>query len=248
MTFVQLFIILISLTNSFPYVHTYSGRCSNAPYPIIRPAKQANKLFKGNERLHGAPDGQFYYLWGACVPLRFHLRYNLLLKNYPMNHTNQTMESITIHRMLAPDVEPVADLWLALIGEHAACDQKYFATYRSNYKRKIRQLESTLRDPLEQVWIARFDGEMIGYCSVYMSYVPSLFNSQIEATLGDIYIAPDHRSSGIGKLLLDQAISWAQIREANRLRLNVHSSNSQAIAYYLKQGFEEKFKVMTITL
>ena len=165
-----------------------------------------------------------------------------------MHNTNQTMESITIHRMLATDVEPVADLWLALIGEHATCDRKYFSTYRRNHKRKIQQLEATLRDPLEEVWIARVDGELIGYCSVYISFAPSMFNSHIEATLGDIYVAPDHRSSGIGKRLLDQAISWAQIMEANTLRLNVHSANSQAIAYYLKHGFEEKFKVMTITL
>ena len=165
-----------------------------------------------------------------------------------MNQTKQTLESITIHRMLATDVEPVANLWLALIGEHATCDQTYFAAYCSNYKRKIRQLESTLREPLEQVWIARFDEEPIGYCSVYMSYVPSLFNSQIEATLGDIYIAPDHRSSGIGKLLLDQVIFWAKIREAHSLRLGVHSSNSKAIDFYVNQGFQEKFKWMMLAL
>jgi ribosomal protein S18 acetylase RimI-like enzyme len=165
-----------------------------------------------------------------------------------MHPTNQTMESITIHRMLATDVEPVADLWLALIGEHAACDGRYFTTYRRNHKRKIQFLEATLRDPLEEVWLARVDSELVGYCSVYVSYVTGMYNSHIEATLGDIYVAPEHRSSGIGKRLLDQAMQWAQIMEANTLRLNVHSANSQAIAYYLKQGFEEKFKVMTITL
>ena len=165
-----------------------------------------------------------------------------------MHNTNQTMESITIHRMLAPDVEPVADLWLALIGEHAACDRKYFSTYRRNYKRKIQQLEATLRDPLEEVWIARVDGELIGYCSVYISYAPSMFNSHIEATLGDIYVAPDHRSSGIGKRLLDQAISWAEIMEAHSLRLGVHSTNTKAIDFYVNHGFQEKFKWMMLAL
>ena len=84
------------------------------------------------------------------------------------------MESITVHRMLAPDVEPVSNLWLALIAEHAACDRKYFATYRRNHKRKIQFLEATLRDPLEQVWLARVDGEVVGYCSVYVSYVTGM--------------------------------------------------------------------------
>ena len=165
-----------------------------------------------------------------------------------MHHTNRTMESITIHRMLAPDVEPVADLWLALIGEHAACDREYFATYSRNYKHKIQQLEATLRDLSEEVWIARVDGVVIGYCSVYISYAPSMFNSQIEATLGDIYVAPDHRSAGIGKRLLDQAISWAQIMEAHSLRLGVHSTNTKAIDFYLNHGFQVKFKWMMLAL
>ena len=248
MTFVQLFIILISLTNPFLNVHTYSGRCSNAANSIILPAKQANNLPEGNERLHGTPDGKFYYLRSAYVPLRFHLRYNLLLKHYPMHQTNQTLESITIQHMTAVEVEQVADLWLALIGEHVAFDRSYFTMYRRNHERKIQFLKATLEDLLEQVWVARANGQLIGYCSAYVSYVTGMYNSLIEATLGDIYVAPAYRSTGIGQRLLDEAQGWARLMEADTLRLNVHSANSAAISYYLKKGFEEKFKVMTITL
>ena len=62
LTFAWLFIILISLTNLFPYVYTRSWRCFDAPYPIIHPAEQANNVPEGNERVHGTPHGQFYYL------------------------------------------------------------------------------------------------------------------------------------------------------------------------------------------
>jgi ribosomal protein S18 acetylase RimI-like enzyme len=75
-----------------------------------------------------------------------------------------------------------------------------------------------------------------------------MYNSHIEATLGDIYVAQAYRSTGIGQRLLDEAQGWARLMEADTLRLNVHSANSAAISYYLKKGFEEKFKVMTITL
>ncbi|MFM7290837.1 MAG: GNAT family N-acetyltransferase [Planctomycetia bacterium] len=75
-----------------------------------------------------------------------------------------------------------------------------------------------------------------------------MFNSQIEATLGDIYVAADHRAMGIGKRLLDQAIHWAQIMEAHSLRLGVHSANTKAIDFYTDNGFQEKFKWMTLAL
>ncbi|MFM7727408.1 MAG: GNAT family N-acetyltransferase, partial [Flavobacteriales bacterium] len=131
---------------------------------------------------------------------------------------------------------------------HAAYDGIYFSTFRVNYDQKIRQLEMTLSDPLEQVWIARVERVPVGFSSVHMSYVPSMFNSQFQATLGDIYVAPEFRSVGIGKRLLDEAMSWAHIREAHSLALNVHHHNAEAIRFYTTHGFEEKFKVMTIPL
>jgi len=158
------------------------------------------------------------------------------------------MDSINIQRMTANEVEAVANLWLGLIGEHAVCDRSYFADYRGNHKRKIQLLEATLRDPLEQVWLALVDDELVGFCSVYVSYVTGMYNTHIEATLGDIYVLPDYRSAGIGKLLLEEAVQWSKIREANKLRLSVHSENKDAINYYRKIGFIEKFKVMMLDL
>ncbi len=165
-----------------------------------------------------------------------------------MNTKTHELETITIERMMESDVEHVADLWLALIGEHAECDRNYFTTYRRNRQQKIQLLMVALKDPLERVWVARANGQLIGYCSAYVSYVTGMYNSLIEATLGDIYVAPGYRSSGVGKRLINETQGWASIMEADRLRLNVHSANSAAIDYYLKNGFEEKFKVMTIAL
>ena len=165
-----------------------------------------------------------------------------------MESITHEMETTTIERMVEADVEQVADLWIALIDEHAECDRKYFTTYRRNHKRKIQLLMVAIKDPLEQVWVARANGQLIGYCSAYVSYVTGMYNSLIEATLGDIYVAPAYRSTGIGQRLLDEAQGWARLMEADTLRLNVHSANSAAINYYLRKGFEEKFKVMTITL
>jgi len=38
-----------------------------------------------------------------------------------------------------------------------------------------------LKDPLEQVWVARANGRPIGYCSAYVSYVTGMYNSRIGA-------------------------------------------------------------------
>ena len=48
-----------------------------------------------------------------------------------------------------------------------------------------------------------------------------------------LFIHPDYRGLGIGKCLLMFAIN-----ELNAERLDVNEQNSQAIGFYLKQGFE----------
>ena len=48
-----------------------------------------------------------------------------------------------------------------------------------------------------------------------------------------LFVHPDYRGQGIGKCLLMFAIN-----ELNAERLDVNEQNSQAIGFYLKQGFE----------
>ncbi|WP_017902815.1 GNAT family N-acetyltransferase [Pseudomonas asplenii] len=48
-----------------------------------------------------------------------------------------------------------------------------------------------------------------------------------------LFIAPQHRGQGLGKLLL-----WYAIDHLNADQLDVNEQNPQAIGFYLKQGFE----------
>ncbi|WP_288374801.1 GNAT family N-acetyltransferase [uncultured Pseudomonas sp.] len=48
-----------------------------------------------------------------------------------------------------------------------------------------------------------------------------------------LFVAPEHRGLGVGKRLLRHAIE-----ELNAERLDVNEQNSQALGFYLHQGFE----------
>ena len=50
-------------------------------------------------------------------------------------------------------------------------------------------------------------------------------------------VAASHRRRGIGKLLLDAAIAWADAHDFLRLELYVYARNAPAIALYEKLGF-----------
>ena len=60
-----------------------------------------------------------------------------------------------------------------------------------------------------------------------------------EAEILNTAIAPAHHRKGIGSALLSAAISAAEARNAKTIYLEVRESNSAAIAFYAKHGFEK---------
>lgn len=60
-----------------------------------------------------------------------------------------------------------------------------------------------------------------------------------EAHLLNLCIHPDHRRSGLARLLLDHVVREAQVASANRLFLEVRPSNEAAVALYRRRGFRK---------
>jgi ribosomal protein S18 acetylase RimI-like enzyme len=73
------------------------------------------------------------------------------------------------------------------------------------------------------------------YCGIAASYLNEQ-NPQ-KAHLISMWVAPDHRQSGVGKILIDAIERWATHRGAHTLLLTVTSSNHPAITFYTRLGF-----------
>jgi ribosomal protein S18 acetylase RimI-like enzyme len=58
-----------------------------------------------------------------------------------------------------------------------------------------------------------------------------------EAHLISMWVAPTHRRRGIGRLLVNVVIEWAQSKAAQTLHLMVTSSNDLAVRFYERLGF-----------
>jgi ribosomal protein S18 acetylase RimI-like enzyme len=53
----------------------------------------------------------------------------------------------------------------------------------------------------------------------------------------DVWVAPDHRGTGIGKSLVTWAIDWARSRGYRKIKLEVAESNPRARRLYEELGF-----------
>jgi ribosomal protein S18 acetylase RimI-like enzyme len=73
------------------------------------------------------------------------------------------------------------------------------------------------------------------YCGIAVSFLKEQ-NPQ-HAELMSMWVAPGHRRSGTGRLLVDAIETWARHRGADTFQLMVTRENIAAIAFYQRLGF-----------
>jgi GNAT superfamily N-acetyltransferase len=96
----------------------------------------------------------------------------------------------------------------------------------------------------EADWITRAQNlcqdRSIGYLAFahdqYCGIAAAFLDKQNPQTAGlvSMWVAPDHRRSGVGSTLIHAIQTWAISRGANTLQLMVTSSNHAAIAFYTR--------------
>lgn len=96
-----------------------------------------------------------------------------------------------------------------------------------------RYLKTVRKHPDAAVFVAEADGRLVGRLSVGRDPHPA---SPHVADLG-LMVARTHRGIGLGRALLDQAVSWARSAGVRKLELHVFPWNEPAIALYESYGF-----------
>jgi ribosomal protein S18 acetylase RimI-like enzyme len=72
-------------------------------------------------------------------------------------------------------------------------------------------------------------------CGIIAGYFDK--NDSRTAHVGSMWVAPTHRRTGLGTMLMDAVQLWAHNLGAAELRLMVTSNNSTAISFYERCGF-----------
>ena len=85
-----------------------------------------------------------------------------------------------------------------------------------------------------EVLVAERDGALAGICTVYRDIRSVRFGQR--AWVEDLAVDPGHRSSGIGKRLLDAAKDWARERGATHLELDSAETRADAHRFYEREG------------
>jgi GNAT superfamily N-acetyltransferase len=96
------------------------------------------------------------------------------------------------------------------------------------------RLETTIADDRSTVLVADDNEAVVGFATVYLGIVSVRFGQR--AWVEDLAVAPQRRSSGIGKALLDAAKTWARNHGAAWLALESGAARLDAHRFYEREG------------
>lgn len=99
-----------------------------------------------------------------------------------------------------------------------------------------RYLRTVQRHADAAVFVAEDDGTLVARLSLARDPHPA---SRHVADLG-LMVAAAHRRRGIGRVLLEEAVSWARGAGVRKLELHVFPWNEPALALYEAFGFERE--------
>jgi len=123
--------------------------------------------------------------------------------------------------------------------EFTLCEAEDAEGVRLNPARVRRGVTAALEDSRRaQYWVATdLDGDIAASISTLKEW--SNFHGGYYWWVQSLFVAPDHRGSGLVDLLLDHVAGAAASAGALDLRLYAHRDNDRARHVYLRSGFTE---------
>lgn len=134
-----------------------------------------------------------------------------------------------IRRATGEDVEQMADLLALLFSIEV--------DFTIDRKRQLDGLRLLLASPTSLVLVAETDSGLVGMCTAQQTI--STAEGGPAFLVEDLVIEESWRRRGIGQELLEEIAVNARNRGISRLQLLCDTTNSEALAFYGRQGWQK---------
>jgi GNAT superfamily N-acetyltransferase len=117
--------------------------------------------------------------------------------------------------------------------KRATYEEKLTDRYR---RRWLEWVDRCVAEDVDTVSVAVADGDVVGYAFVLPESLSFVWDA---AVLNEIFVAPDHRGTGVAGALMDAALDCARAQDLplDRMVLDVDRENDRAQAFYERYGF-----------
>jgi GNAT superfamily N-acetyltransferase len=166
----------------------------------------------------------------------------------PSPTENALRSSVLVRPATAAEAPLVARLAVQLCRQHLAYHSVRFTAFDDLESRLIALFREEIANSEACVLAAEHDGAVVGYAFVRREPESVIELSDARAWLHDIFVAPSARGLGVGKNLLDAAVSAARRLGSKTLMLQVWPENHIARETFERRGFRPTMQEMTLKL
>ena len=103
----------------------------------------------------------------------------------------------------------------------------------------VERLTKELNDPNSSFFLLYADDSLAGYLKLNEAPSQTDINDPLSLEIERIYVSSEFQGTGLGRYLMEQAITIATERNKKYAWLGVWEKNEKAICFYKKNGFYE---------
>jgi len=142
------------------------------------------------------------------------------------------------------EVARLVELWVKLMDDPEASYLRFVLDDEAKQRWIDYMVKAYMEDP-ESILLAEDEGVIIGFIAS-RSYDPPLKLKGFDryAAITDLYVLPEYRGRGIGRMLMERCLSRLKSRGFTKVRLSVWVGNRKAIRLYRSLGFKPRVIVM----
>ena len=153
------------------------------------------------------------------------------------------MSGVRIRLATAKDCDALAEmryLFRAELGRTNESKQAFVRRFSPWLKKRLRQKSSPWR-----CWIAEKGRQFLGHaCVQLLEKMPNPVNEpELHAYVTNCYVLPEIRNEGIGKRLLDQALSWCRAQGVDAVIL---WPSPDSKSFYRRSGFSASSNLLEL--
>lgn len=154
----------------------------------------------------------------------------------------------------------VEELWLPYQRDLEASNELHVMAEEIDVDEIVEFRTDWFDDPTKRLWvalddvddptgpIADLDATFAGFLGTALQTPASKFDTADKLILGNFYVDPAYRGTGLADDLVARGVQQAREDGAEELTLRVHVNNDRALAYYEKLGFDVAQYKMRIPL
>ena len=148
------------------------------------------------------------------------------------------------------DLTHLVEMWRALVQNASETDARYQLNAHSDEWFRDMMRDQLLRRtlPFPGVLVAELDGQVVAFLTMRPKQAHPALSSEPTAQIGDLYVSPSHRGSGVGAELVEHAKGQAIRAGYKHAELHTLYTDERAMRFWQAQGFRPLFATLRMAL